>query len=128
MPNDFSRGSTSAIISAADQYAIDNGLPTSSQYSGANTGIRGSHILDVGLFTGANGIPDRNQQLRRDFIDEIYDGQNQVFDVNGINNVLVLPTDDVGPVNGYYAAQHVNGSGVHIQQSVWQATQFDAIR
>lgn len=127
MANNFDRGSTDAVISAADQYASSNGLPTSGQYSSANTGIRGSHILDVGLFTASNGSAEGVLGDRRDFINEIYDGQNHVFDVNGSSNVLILPTDDVGPVNGYYAAQHVNGSGVHIQQSAWQAARFDEI-
>ena len=127
MANDFDRApNTAAVIAAADQYAQANGLPTSSQYNGAN--IRGSHILDVGLFTGTSPDLADLREDRRDFINEIYDGNTHVFDVNGGSNVLVLPTDNVGPINGYYAAQHVNGSGVHIQQSAWQAARFDEIR
>jgi len=49
MPNNFDRASTTAVITAADQYATANGLPTSDLYS--NTNVRGSHILEVGLFT-----------------------------------------------------------------------------
>ena len=87
MGNEFERVSTTQTTINADSYASSNGYPTTSSYAGST---QNSHILDVGLFTSSSGDPSIEQQARRNFINDIYDGTNDVFDIKQLSQKLTV--------------------------------------